>query len=444
MPRLERRGRFCELRRVGSRITIRRGPIDGSSPATTEVRSGTWASEAVHQLAGLVDKLIAEGWTLATWRVSAEGLVGEPSPFEVALAGSPRAEDWAVYGDWLAARGDPRAELIGLALALDSIDGEGDGDGDAGIRLRREHDATLDRLRRRWFGELIELAELGTVLRWWWSHARLRELELGGGPGPLDLDLHAPNDLAGVLFDLLAHPSARLLERLALGALDREARRDVARVLEPLAGLQLPALRRIELGVEFLRSRTAPVRLGNLAALERLPALRSLRIRGELVGLPALDRLERLELELPTIERSLADRLRAGAFPELRRLWIVSERNDPWAALPPAESRAIFERLLARGRTRELAIQGATGLHVLLECDDLDRLHELRLVRLRDADAELLLSHADRLAGIARLVLDEPALERSWERVRERFGDRLQVVRASFTKVVTATHRQVG
>ncbi len=411
--RFERSGRYCELRRTGTRIIVRRGPIEPRAldPETTEVRTSAWVSEAVRQLAGLIDKLRADGWTQVEWTASTHGLVVEPSPVEAALIEAPSRDLWAVHGDWLAARGDVRAELIALTLAIDECqptDVE---------RLQVGYAEQLARVQSQWFGELAEQSDL---LRWRWSHGYLRELEFGGVQ--LDLDRHAPSDLLPMLVELLGHPCARLLARLALGSLERRGRREITRVLGPLIDARLPALRRLELG---------PGRIGNLASLAGLPELRALRVRGELVGLPGSTaaRLEHLELELATLDIGLVEGLLAGAWPNLRRLWIVSERNDPWASLPLAKLGAMFEQLIVGGRVCELGIQGSTGLHALLERDDLARLAELRVHRARDVDAEVLLGQHAKLRGVAKIVIENPQLQRTQARLRDRFAGRLEVVR---------------
>lgn len=428
MPRLEASSRYVELRRVGNRILVRRGWLDGREPEHEEQRTSGWASEAVHALAGIITNLESEGYRLRPWAIQHEGLCRDRSPVEGALLDGACVPDaWAVHADWLAARGDARAELIALALA----------------GLREPYEALLAQRRREWFGELVELAERGALLRWTWSLGYLRELEIGGGPGPLDLDLHAPNDLAPSLVELLSHPSARLLERLRIAALDRTARRDVGRVLAAVAAAELPALRRVELGLPGRSEKPSYVRLGELAALVEFRHLRALRIHGEVRSLPHARELEQLELDVPELPRALADGLVARAWPNLRRLWLVSERKNPWANLPRAVMR-LLARLIGDRQLRELAVQGSALLRAMLDEGCLGQLDELRLVRPDGGDAELISSHDAALQRVGRLVLELPQLDRQLDRLRERWGDRLHVVRSNFAPVLPATHRAAG
>lgn len=428
MPRLEGSSRYVELRRVGNRILVRRGWLDAREPEHDEQRTSGWASEAVHALAGIIASLESEGYRLRPWMIQHEGLCRDRSPVEGALLdGACGPDAWAVHADWLAARGDARAELIALALA----------------GLREPYEALLAQRRREWFGELVELAERGALLRWTWSLGYLRELEIGGGPGPLDLDLHAPNDLAPSLVELLSHPSARLLERLRIAALDRTARRDVGRVLASVAACELPALQRVELGLPGRSEKPSYVRLGELAALVEFRNLRALRIHGEVRSLPHARELEQLELDVPELPRALVDALVARAWPNLRRLWLVSERKNPWANLPRAVMR-LLARLIGDRQLRELAVQGNALLRAMLDEGCLAQLDELRLVRPDGGDAELILSHDAALQRVGRLVLELPQLDRQLDRLRERWGDRLHVVRSNFAPVLPATHRAAG
>lgn len=427
MPRLEASPRYVELRRVGNRIFVRRGWLDAREPEHEEQRSSGWASEAVHALAGMIASLESEGYRLRPWAIRSEGLCQDRSPLEAALLSSECGPDaWAVHADWLAARGDARSELIALALA----------------GLHDPYEALLSRRRSEWFGELVELAERGVLLRWSWSLGYLRELEIGGGPGPLDLDLHTPNDLAPSLLELLSHPSARLLERLRIASLDRTARRDVGRVLAPIAARELPALQRLELGLPARADKPSYVRLGELGALAEFGGLRALRIHGEVRSLPASRELEQLELDVPELPLALVDGLLARAWPNLRRLWLVTERKNPWANVPRRLTR-VLARLVGDRQLRELAVQGGSLLRSLLAEGTLEGLDELRLVRPDDRDAELLVARHAGLQGVARLVLELPQIDRL-DRLRERFGDRLHVVRSNFAPVLPATHRAAG
>ncbi len=436
MPRLEKDGRFWEVAREGRRLRIRSGALASGEPVREQQRSSHWEQGARRLLTSLVEAKLHEGWALVERAGESSELVRSPE-LERALIEAPTPERWAVYGDWLAAQGDRRGELITIDLELEHARDEPT---TKALQARRE--ALLAELLPTWFGDLCTLGP--TLLRWRFAFGFLHELELGGGPGQLDLDEHAAasHDLAPALARVLAHPSAVMLERLRLGQLDRQGRRDLRRALDILASEPRPCLRRLELAGtheqprkrrELHSVRPSGIRIGSLAPLTDLPRwaprLDSLRIRGRELGeLPDLSPLRSFELTVPELDAPLRRRLLAQAWPRLERLVIASEVvHDPWsgASLDLAQ---LLTRASASGQLRELGVHGPTALLELCEHPCLDRLEVLVLPRLRDVVAELLLARTDRLAGIRQFVLDRPELDHRLADLRDRLGSRLVAI----------------
>ncbi|MCA9697742.1 MAG: hypothetical protein KC431_09480, partial [Myxococcales bacterium] len=71
----------------------------------------------------------------------------------------------------------------------------------------------------------------------------------------------------------------------------------------------------------------------------------------------------------------------------------------------------------------------------VLELADRLRLRELRLHRISESTARLVLDHAERLVGVERIVIEDGQVEGCWPQLRERFGDRIVAVRGVFTSV---------
>jgi uncharacterized protein (TIGR02996 family) len=319
MPRYELYGEVWQIAQTGASIEIVAG-------GKTTVRKFITEQQATAQLDKLIEERVAAGYQLQ---------LRDPRhpQLEAAIAQDPEhAAHYGVYGDWLESQGDPRGQLIALALAADAQPSPRLA---AAIgKLRKEHADSL-------LGPLAKYATRdGEDKAFAWRYGFIRRADL-------QADRHGALD--GALEQVLCHPSARFLVELALG---RDPKLQPAiDVLIRLAPRSLRALRLWSV---------ADLDLGRLWAA--VPELRRLSLAGE--------RLELGDLELAMLERvELCD-----------------------AEMPRASVRVLARRL---GRVQQLKLDfgrgtltGAASIDdvlALLARGDLAQLAQLSLVNVRYA-----------------------------------------------------------
>lgn len=379
MARYEHDGKFWTIVRSVSVVTVTQGKL-GNKGRTSTLHHATPA-EAIARHDALVIEKQREGYRVAeaeATRAPADaGVAPEPAAaddahgaaLEAAIADDPDdAEAYAVYGDWLQRRGDPRGELIALQLAAAAEAPRGP----AKPTKPAKSPTTLavgKHLAKHAPRLLGDLARLVRDLRdpaappLFWGNGFIRRVELASELG---------RPLAGAVAEILAHPSGRFIVELALRA---TAPTDAAEVVPKLAQLSLASLRELDL---FAR---VP-----LKTLDRLWP-RVARLRRVTVTAPTF---KLGDLELPAIERA---RFLAGSMSSEA---IQSIAEAPWPVL---------ERLEIRFCGR----YGSTkadfhDLRTLLLRDDLPKLTHLRL------------RGAPFAGAIARTLIDAP------------IGDQLQVL----------------
>jgi len=199
-------------------------------------------------------------------------------------------ESYAVYGDWLAQRGDPRGELIGLSLALERMP--------ADVKVEK-------RVRQLQAKQAKELpAEVDVT--WRYGFVCEAHFDPGGGEG----------------LDVLRHPLLQLVETVALvdrrATSDRKERADT-QVVDRFVELVPRTLRRFEIdydSVAFSR---------NLVALfEKVPRLTELAMSARRFPAGMIDvlapRLHVLELGGRGVIDKLLGTIATTAWPDLRRL----------------------------------------------------------------------------------------------------------------------------
>jgi uncharacterized protein (TIGR02996 family) len=207
--------------------------------------------------------------------------------------GDPSA--YLVYADWLMARGDPRGQLIGLQHALaDAKASEALREEES--RLLAEHEATL----------LGPLAEHATDVRFRLGFARYVRLQRRG---PLPLD--------EVVRQVLAHPTARLLEDLAIGVTSHgDDHPGYGPTLLALAESSSPSLACLRLG-------DSHTPLGDVSNVFRIfPRLRTVALSGTGLRLSAISPDGLRELVLSNVDTSgaVARAIAAASFPSLETL----------------------------------------------------------------------------------------------------------------------------
>ncbi|MGN6106990.1 MAG: TIGR02996 domain-containing protein [Kofleriaceae bacterium] len=232
---------------------------------------------------------------------------------ETAIDDDPEdAASYAVYADWLQRRGDPRGELIALAISAEAQRA-------ANPRRKPAAQTAYDKRLAQHAGALIgRLARYGQAAAaspFQWRYGFIGRAELTPAV--------AGGDVPAMLDELLAHPSSRFLRELAI---EWDAR-DAGRVLAILGARAPRSLRDLELhAYGELRDfdRIAPV----LERLHRL-SLTARRIEVAELAAPGLRRARFRAVSLPgTTVRAIAE----APWPQLERLEIrFGSRGDDLA-----------------------------------------------------------------------------------------------------------------
>ncbi len=457
MPRFESDDRFWEIEREAKRLIIRTGPLGERGEELTHTFH--FEAEARRQFEDRIATKLEEGFrpVLAVrepvsdidpdlQQAVLEALTPERLDSPEGVAALQAA--WAVLGDWLAARGDVRGELISIDETLSYVDGRGRD------RLLARRDQLLGEWIPKWFGEYGKLDGPGCPIGLGWDHGYVAVARIGTEPQRLDLSRYklGLRDLVPVLEQLLEHPMMIAVRQLRIAELDPRGRRDLSsRALPLLANEHRPALIRLELGgisrgewirdeLGVPRQRVVLARVGSLAPLARArewaPRLAALRVIGrELRVLPALPQLRVLEMVVPILSEELREWLLGSEWPALERLWLRAIKfNDPWNHAHAGPGLDEILDHLAGAPICELGLQGATALGVYLthakrSCA---RLRELRLFCIGDAAVDLLLDHHARLAEVERIVIEDGEIGPRYAELQRRFGARLRRCQGTF------------
>ncbi|MDQ3300764.1 MAG: TIGR02996 domain-containing protein [Myxococcota bacterium] len=377
MARYEYDGKFWTIVRSVSVVTITQGKL-GNKGRTSTLHHATPA-EAIARHDALVVEKQREGYRLAeTATTSAPADAGTEPPtsddahgaaLEAAIADDPDdAQAYAVYGDWLQRRGDPRGELIALQLAA-AAEAARPGAKPAKSPRSATTIAVGKHLAKHAPRLLGDLARLVRDLRdpaappLIWGNGFIRRVELASEAG---------RPLADAVAEILAHPSGRFVVELALRA---TAPTDAAEVVAKLAHRAPASLRELDL---FAR---VP-----LKTLDRLWP-RVARLRRLTVTAP---NFKLGDLELPALERA---RFLAGSMSSEA---IRSIADAPWPVLERLEIRFCGRYGSSKADFHDL--------RTLLQRDDLPKLTHLRL------------RGAPFAGAITRTLIDAP------------IGDQLQVL----------------
>jgi hypothetical protein len=357
---------------------------------------------------------------------------------------------WTVLGDWLAARGDVRGELISIDETLGYVDGRGRD------RLLARRDQLLGEWIPKWLGDFGKLDGPGYPIGLGWDHGFIAVARVGTEPHRLDLGRFrlGLRDLVPVLEQLLFNPLMLPVRQLRIAELDPHGRRDLTRALPLLPSATLPALLRLELGGisrgEWIRDefgtprqRIVLARIGSLALLARArewaPRLAALRVIGrELRVFPLLPQLQVLELMVPMVSEELRVWLAESEWPRLERLWVRAVKfNDPWGQAEDGPSLDDLLDRLCDSPLTELGLHGPTALATFLTHAGMARhkLVELRLFCLGDSAVDLLLSRHERLAEVERIVIEDGEIGRRFDELKLRFGDRLRRCQGTFASI---------
>jgi uncharacterized protein (TIGR02996 family) len=306
---------------------------------------------------------------------------------------------YAVYGDWLAERGDPRGELIAIALAREVADDE---------TLRAREQALLDEYAFEWLGQLAWAPVDEATVRWRRGFVRAVRSGVESVGNALG-SIPAAYDVR----ELARLPGMRFVEEVELGR--KEIWDEDVFVAIGEVGLHARALsiRTPELseagnvepaypGLATLRELRIESRAFELGAID-LPALRSLELvtrgltRDNLASVLAANcpDLERLvlwlgEVGLHDCDVELADLdalLATDRFPKLRELGLCGGN------IPAVLERTIGTPLLARLKVLDAAggyLDGTDVYWVMQHASAFAHLEALRLPTGNSADNQAL------------------------------------------------------
>jgi uncharacterized protein (TIGR02996 family) len=264
---------------------------------------------------------------------------GEPRnpELEAAIAANPGdAEAYTVLADWLHDRGHPRGELIAL-------------------QLRAEHDASLAAAVESHLAQhapvlLGPLEPYRTTLdgtdrrAFTWRRGFIHSALLS-----YDENVQRqPSGVADVLRVLIAHPSARYLEALAIGINGSSTDDTLEAVIDVLAEEPPPHLRELLLGDHTQdQVEISWYIIGNIERLwPALPGLRKLVTHGGGLEVGTIDApaLEHLEIKTGGLAAATARAIAAARCPRLRSLdvWYGDPNYDGDATI--ADVRPLLER----------------------------------------------------------------------------------------------------
>ncbi|MCP3142631.1 WGR domain-containing protein [Pyxidicoccus xibeiensis] len=335
MPRYEFKegssSKFWEITLSGNTFTARWGRIGTDGQEKTQ----TFGSPAAAQKE--YDKLIREkekkGYELAGEGEGDDGDSGDDEggesasnpELEAAILQNPdNADAYLVYGDWLQRQGDPRGELIALQHAAMQASG------DEATKLKKQVKDLLKKRQGTLLGDMAEKLE-EEELKVEWHLGFIRSARVG------QKDYDSDTDVAELVKELLAHPSARFLRELTIGMAhfdDENNYGDVVGALtEALTDLGgSKTLQNLFIG-DFEYPDDTEISWSHLtdvsALLKQLPGLLSLRLRGASLELGSivLPELREFTVETGGLALSAVKSIASANWPKLERLevWFGSD-----------------------------------------------------------------------------------------------------------------------
>jgi len=408
--RLEKDGQFVELWldevrdrfvEFASRVLrSREGAIgDSPEPVTLATRFEFSAADDLQRLLG---ERLRAGWQRVRDPEREENVDGEPRDpaLDAALLADPSDSATAlVYADWLQQRGHPRGALIALQHA--NLD-------DEAAQLLDEHEDDL-------LGPLASYLDSDGSLELTWELGFVRRARIGrrgGDSGPQ------------VLWEVLRHPSTRLLRELVighhrLGDQNNELMCDLLLHAGPR-----PTLRLLEIAdfdqseLDNIDISRAPI--GDLSQLSaRYPLLEDVVLKGNgdvALGNLDLPRARRFALRTSGMTRATLATIARAKWPALRELelWFGDPERGYGAQCERADAAALFRCELPE--LRVLALRNAMFSDEIvpdvLSWAGAVRLEELdfALGTLSDDGARQLIAGKHALPSLRRLGVFECAL----------------------------------
>jgi len=424
MPRYELKdgssNKFWDITLSGESFTTRWGRIG------TDGQEKTWSFDDAATARKEYDKLVREkvkkGYQLVG--EGEEGASASAPELEAAILQDPDSvEAYLVYGDWLQRQGDPRGRLIALQHAAMEARGE------EAEQLQEEVSAFIEEHQDALLGSLVEAmdaAGLEDDLQVEWRLGFIRSARVGRK------DSYSERDIAALVKELLAHPSARFIQELTIGMVSFDGINayegvlaGLTEVLTRLGGSK--TLRRLFIG-DFEYPGDKEISASHLADVSPLytllPNLRALRLRGACAELGDIDLPELREFTLETggLPRAAVESITTAKWPKLERLEVWFGGDHPGQERRVEELQPILEgRGLPNLKALGLCNAEFTDAlcRVLPGAKVLPRLERLDLSRgtLSDEGARLLAENAAAFAHLQHLDVTENALTEEGQRL---------------------------
>ncbi|MBZ4415813.1 WGR domain-containing protein [Myxococcus sp. RHSTA-1-4] len=326
MPRYEFKegssSKFWEITLSGTTFTTRWGRIGTDGQEKTQTFDSP--DKAKKEYEKLVREKEKKGYELVgdgEAGEEAEGEAGESASnpeLEAAILTNPDNVDaYLVYGDWLQRQGDPRGELIALQHAAMQASG------DEAANLKKQINKFLKSHKAALLGDLADAAD-EEELKVEWHLGFIRSARVG------QKDYDSGRDVAELVKELLAHPSAKFLRGLTIGMAHFDDENDYSDVvsglteaLQELGGSK--TLQSLFIG-DFEYPDDTEISWSHIHDISELykllPHLRSLRLRGGSVELGNIDLPELREFTVETggLPLSAVKSIAAAKWPKLERL----------------------------------------------------------------------------------------------------------------------------
>jgi len=342
-------GRFWEIHLDGTTVRTRSGKLGTDGKALTPKRLPSVA-KAEAELEKRIAEQLAKGFTEV-----AQASGPEPENPELARQIVEEPTDsgrYMVYADWLQTQGHPRGELGAIQSSRAARPGDA-GLAKAEQKLLEQHSwlapAQLMEVARkprkaRKAGKAGKADAPDDVTAVTWEHGFIVAARLARGDG------RSSATVRQLVAELLAHPAARFLRELRIGALG-QGEHDYAGVIEEIIR-GCPSTLRV-LSLVDLPPGSAELVFASLADVTPLlaatPLLEELRLAGNHVQLGALELPRLRRLAVATADPGVLLALSRASLPALEALQL-SSGDAPLPAAP------LGEVLGARWPVRRLAI----------------------------------------------------------------------------------------
>ena len=297
--------KFWEITLEGATIVTRSGKL--GSPGQTKRAELASKPDALAKYNQAIGEKTGKGYVE---RGSGESIDARNPALEQAIASDPYdATAYSVLGDWLQDQGDPRGELIALQLAKQYL---------PALELVEQHAAAL-------LGPLAEhvkcydgLYHKPALDAFTWKLGFIHAARMSYNQY---WNSEFKGDLAQVLELLLRHPSGRFLTELTLMYNDDPADGDLQSLIDVLAKLAPPTLRKIVIGDAV--DQISWYRVGNLSRLwKAAPALSVFEVEAGSFTLGKIDlpRLRRAVFRTGGLSAESGTAIATARWPKLEYL----------------------------------------------------------------------------------------------------------------------------